>query len=75
LVASIAPNSPARAGLRPGDVITAFEGQPVTDGNTLRIRIASTSPGAHVKLTILHDQRMAEIQVILGEYELQKRTG
>ena len=76
LVASVASNSPAaRAGLRPGDVITAFEGQPVTDGNTLRNRIASTSPGTHVKLTILRDQRMAEMQVILGEYELQKRTG
>jgi serine protease Do len=73
LVASIAPNSPAaRAGLRPGDVITAFEGQPV---NSLRNRIASTSPGTHVKLTNLRDQRTAEMQVILGEYELQKRTG
>ena len=76
LVASIAPNSSAaRAGLRPGDVITAFEGQPVTDGNTLRNRIASTSPGTQVKLTILRDQRTAEVQVTLGEYELQKRTG
>ena len=76
LVASIAPNSPAaRAGLRPGDVITAFEGEPVTDGNTLRNRIASTSPGTHVKLTIFRDQRMAGDAVTLGEYELQKRTG
>jgi S1-C subfamily serine protease len=56
-------------------VITAFEGQPVTDGNTLRNRIASTSPGTQVKLTILRDQRTAEVHVTLGEYELQKRTG
>jgi len=61
--------------LRPGDVITAFEGQPVTDGNTLRNRIASTSPGRQVKLTVVRDRRTEEVQVILGEYELQKRTG
>ena len=76
VVASVAASSPAaRAGLRPGDVITAFEGQPVTDGNTLRNRIASTSPGRQVKLTVVRDRRTEEIQVILGEYELQKRTG
>ena len=76
VVASVAASSPAaRAGLRPGDVITAFEGQPVTDGNTLRNRIASTSPGRQVKLTVVRDRRTEEIQVILGEYELQNRTG
>jgi serine protease Do len=76
VVASVAASSPAaRAGLRPGDVITAFEGQPVTDGNTLRNRIASTSPGRQVKLTVVRDRRTEEVQVILGEYELQKRTG
>jgi Do/DeqQ family serine protease len=76
LVASVTPNSSAaRAGVRPGDVITAFEGQPITDGNTLRNRIASTLPGTEVKLTIVRNQSAQEIQVTLGEYELQKRTG
>ena len=76
LVTSIAPNSPAaRAGLRPGDVITGFEGQPVTDSNTLRNRIASTLPGTPVKLDILRDKRVREVQVTLGEYELEKRRG
>lgn len=76
VVASVAPNSPAaRAGLRPGDAMIAFEGHPITDGNTLRNRIASTPPGTQVKLTILRNQREQEVQVTLGEYELQKRTG
>jgi S1-C subfamily serine protease len=59
VVASVAPQgSAARAGLRAGDVIVGFQGQPVTDGNTLRNRIASTAPGSAVKLSILHPRRI-----------------
>lgn len=67
---SVAPNGPAaRAGMRPGDVILAFNGAPVTDSNALRNHVASTPPGSEVQFTILRDQRRQSIQVTLGEYE------
>lgn len=76
VIASVAPNSPAaRAGLRPGEVILAFQGEPVTDGNTLRNRVASTPPGTAVKLTLWRDKREEEIEVTLGEYEQPRRSG
>jgi serine protease Do len=76
VVVSVTPNgAAARAGLRPGDAIMAFEGERVVDGNTLRNQIASTAPGSQVKLTILRDGREQEVQATLGEYEAQKRTG
>lgn len=76
LIASVPANTPAaRAGLRKGDVVTAFQGQPVTDGNTLRNRVASTPPGTAVKLTILRDKREQEIEATLGEYEPPKQSG
>lgn len=76
VVASVASNSPAaRAGVRQNDVIVAFEGQPVTDGNTFRNRVASTAPGTKVKLTVLRAKEKQEIEVTLGEYEAQKRAG
>src|SRR5918999_761187 len=70
LVNAVSPNSPAaRAGIREGDVILAFNGTPVTDGNTFRNQVASTPPGTAVKLTVFRDKREQEIEVTLGEYQ------
>jgi Do/DeqQ family serine protease len=70
LVADTTPNGPAaRAGIKRGDVITAFDGKPVTDGNELRNRVASTPPGNQVTLTAIRDGREQQLQVTLGEYQ------
>jgi Do/DeqQ family serine protease len=75
VVESVDPQGPAaRAGIRPGDVIVALQGDPVTDGNTLRNRIASTPPGTPVKLTIVRGRQERQIEVTLGEYA-PKRVG
>jgi S1-C subfamily serine protease len=75
LVNTVAESGPAaKAGIRRGDVIVAFDGKPVTDGNTLRNQIAGTAPGTQVKLTIVRDKREQEIPVILGEYQPQKEA-
>jgi Do/DeqQ family serine protease len=74
VVNAVTPNGPAaRAGLRQGDVILAFNGAPVEDGNTLRNHVASTPPGTQARLTILRDRREQEIQVTLGEYQVQAK--
>ena len=70
MVGAVSPNSPAaRAGIREGDVILAFNGTPVTDGNTLRNQVASTPPGIAVKLTTAREGREQEVEVTLGEYQ------
>lgn len=70
LINTVAENGPAaKAGIRRGDVIVAFNGKPVSDGNTLRNQIAGTLPGTEVKLTIVRDKREQEIPVTLGEYQ------
>jgi serine protease Do len=72
LVNTVAESGPAaKAGIRRGDVIVAFDGKPVTDGNTLRNQIAGTAPGTQVKLTIMRDKREQEVPVTLGEYQPQ----
>jgi Do/DeqQ family serine protease len=74
VVAAVAPNSPAaRGGIRPGDAIVGFNGEPVTDGNTLRNRVASTPPNSQINLVVLRGGREQQMQVTLGEY--QRREG
>ncbi len=63
IVSSVAPGSAAdRAGVKQGDVITALDGQPVKDMNTLRNRVAQSTPGTSAELTVIrsgHEQHLA----------------
>ncbi len=69
IVNSVEPNSAAaQAGLKPGDVIVAYNGEPVANGNTLRNHVASTKPGTEVQLTIIRDKREQQVRAKLGEY-------
>jgi len=46
IVSSVAPGSAAEhAGVKRGDVIRSYDGQPVQDINSLRNRVAETAPG------------------------------
>jgi serine protease Do len=62
----------AKAGLRQGDVITAYNGKPVTDNNQLRNAVASTTPGATVDLDVLRNGKTEKLQATVGELEPQK---
>ncbi len=70
IVNTVTPNSAAaRAGMRQGDVIKAFNGEPVPDGNSLRNRVARTAPGTEVKITVIRDGKEQELSAKLGEYQ------
>jgi serine protease Do len=70
LVNSVSPGSAAeRAGLRQGDVIVGLNGQPVTDHNELRNRIAGTQPDTEVTLNVIRDGREQQLRARLGEYQ------
>ncbi len=66
IVSSVAEGSAAaRAGLRQGDVIESFNGQPVNDTNTLRNRVAEAHPGSTANLTVLRDGQERKFDVKL----------
>ena len=68
LVAEVTPGSPAaRAGVQPGDVITAFQGEDVNTPRDLTRRVAGTPPGATAKLAIARHGDQRTLEVKLGE--------
>ena len=68
LVADVAPSSPAaRAGLKRGDVIVSFNGQPVNDPGQLRNLVAMSAPGTKATIQVLRENQKREFSVELGE--------
>jgi serine protease Do len=56
LVTEVVPRSPAtQAGVKPGDVIVAFQDAEIHDPHELTRRVAGTPPGTEVKLQIARD--------------------
>jgi S1-C subfamily serine protease len=68
LVRAVQPGSAAaQAGLHPGDVITAIDGQPTPDLASLADRLATHRPGDGVKVTIAQpDGSKRDYSVTLG---------
>ena len=68
IVSSVTPGSAAdKAGVKQGDVIESFNGQPVQDFNSLRNRVAATTPGTTADLTIVRDGAEKHLSVKLAE--------
>ena len=56
----------ARGGLRPGDLVTAVNGQPIDSARGLIRSVALTPPGNTVRLTIRRQARDLEVSVSVG---------
>ena len=68
IVSAVQPGGPGeRAGIKRGDVITAVNGQQITDHNNLRNIVARTAPGTSVTVTLLREGREQSVQVTLAE--------
>jgi Do/DeqQ family serine protease len=66
LVASVTPDSPAaRAGLKPGDVITGVDRLPVDDPNAFDYRFATKPLGGNAQFTILRNGKETTVPVAL----------
>ncbi|MDP1558166.1 MAG: DegQ family serine endoprotease [Nitrosomonas sp.] len=73
LVAEVTKNSPAeKAGLRQGDVIVAFNGEPVVDVGNFRNRVSLTPPGSREQLTILREGKQKDLTIVISELTIDK---
>jgi serine protease Do len=75
LVGDVTPDSPgAKAGLQKGDVITALNGQKVSDYHDLRLRISQTAPNTAVKLEVYRNGQKQEMSATLSEFPEKAQT-
>jgi len=70
LVQEVQPGGPAeKAGIKPGDIVTAIDGRAIKDGDDLVNEIASRRPGSTVRLGYLRDGKQADTTVTIGDRE------
>src|SRR5437016_11588549 len=66
VIEGVEPGSPAsRAGLKPGDVITEVDGNPVRTGNDLVDRITHAKVGSKVQINYMRDRKETETNVMV----------
>lgn len=67
LIAKIEPDSAAeRAGLKVGDVILDFNGQPVVDAGQLSARVGTAAPGDKVSMRVWRDRKTLSLTATIG---------
>jgi serine protease Do len=70
LVAEVTPNSPAaKAGIENGDLITGFDGKPVTDSRVLPRIVAETPIGRTVSVDVLRKGQKQNLHIIVAMLE------
>jgi serine protease Do len=73
LVAEVLKDGPAQAaGIKRGDVIESYDGQPVSDSRELPLMVARTPLGRRVMLKIIRDKKESELPVVITESQEAK---
>jgi serine protease DegQ len=74
IIAGVIKNGPAdKAGLKPGDILVAIEGKPITDSTDMTNLIAQLQPGSKAKLTVLRKTKETTVEAVIGKRPPMKR--
>ena len=73
LVSQVEPGSPAeKGGLKPGDVIVAFDGKPIEQSNQLPPLVAQVKPGSPAKMDVWRNGRQETLTLPVGAMQPEK---
>jgi len=68
----------AKAGIEPGDVVTAINGKPVNSEQTLSFLVANIAPGSRIPVDLIRNGEQRRVMVTVGkrpsEAELQQQA-
>jgi serine protease DegQ len=68
IIAGVVKGDPAdKAGIKPGDILTAINGKPVADVNDMLNTIAQLAPGSTVQMTLLRKTEETRVDVEIGK--------
>jgi S1-C subfamily serine protease len=75
IIVKVAPGSPAaRAGLKPGDLVTELGGRQVIDSEFLRRRLALLRVGEVADLTVRRDGKLSNVKLAVAERDARARA-
>jgi len=70
IVESTPDGGAAKAGLEAGDIVTEFNGAPISNASDLTAQVRAAAAGSEAKLTYVRDGKSFDIDVTLGELSL-----
>ncbi|WP_151632858.1 Do family serine endopeptidase [Noviherbaspirillum aerium] len=74
IIAGVLKGGPAdKAGIRPGDILVAVEGKPVSDTTDMLNLIAQLAPGNKAKMTVLRKTQESTLEVTVGKRPKPRR--
>ena len=74
IIAGVLKGGPAdKAGIRPGDILVAVNGKPVTDTADMLNLIADLPPGNKAKMTVLRKSQESTVDVLVGKRPKPRR--
>src|SRR3954462_4243635 len=75
LVRSVSPRGAAgKAGMKPGDVIVAYNGKPVKKNDDLVSMVMATKPGTTVPIRVLRGKGEQTLSITVDELDLEAET-
>ncbi|MDR1990761.1 MAG: PDZ domain-containing protein [Acidobacteriaceae bacterium] len=76
LVASVVSGGPAdKAGIKAGDVVTEFNGRPVTNTTDLQKMVTATRPGTSVAVKVVRNGKEQTLHATVEELDLEAERG
>ena len=75
IVSLVSPDGPAaRADMEPGDVIVAYDGDPIDNTRALQSLVVATRPGTTVEIDVVRNGEPLTLNVTIGELDLEAES-